>query len=499
MAACTAACFRVAMNPAPRTVRSAIPAHEIAFIPLILYTLRREIMGTLKASIIFRRRISSRAVLFAGFGGLLLLMAFAGFDGIRALRQIQTANDEITGDFLHRTQLLERIRASVYLSGTYMRDFLLEPEQRKTDEYRAAVLQSRAAVDAYLTQYQGLIREVEVPAFDALRQELNDYWTLLGPALLWTPAERRRAGYTFLRDEVFSRRTSIFNILDRIGSSATASLEAGEVRAAAAYRQYRGRLVITIALTIGLGLLLAAFSIRQIFDLEKEAATRFQEISNAREALQELSARLRAAQEEERKSIARELHDEIGQSLTGVLVEMANLSTLIRTQKAGALEPKVREIKKLVEDSIVVVRSMALLLRPPMLDDLGLLPALQWQAREVARRCGIRVKIAAEGIPETLPDDLKTCIYRIVQEALHNVMQHAEAHTVRVSIHIEEGRIYLSIQDDGKGFSAKAERGMGLLGMEERASHLGGGFAIESEPGEGAILRVTLPVAPAAV
>jgi signal transduction histidine kinase len=105
------------------------------------------------------------------------------------------------------------------------------------------------------------------------------------------------------------------------------------------------------------------------------------------------------------------------------------------------------------------------------------------------------VKIAAEGLPENLPDDLKTCIYRILQEALHNVMQHAEAHTVRVSIHAEEGLIYLSIQDDGKGFPSKGERGMGLLGMEERVSHLGGTFAVESLPGEGAIVRVILPVA----
>jgi signal transduction histidine kinase len=437
---------------------------------------------------IFRRRISSRAVLFAGFGGLLLLMVFAELDGIRALRQIQTANDEIGGDFLRRTQILDRIRAGVYVSGTYMRDFLLEPEPGNSAEFRAAVVQSRREVDGYLSKYRGLLQAGESPVFEALRKELDEYWALLDPALGWSPAERRSAGYSFLRDEVFARRTSILSIADRIGVRATEAFGSGELRVSALYRQYQRRLTVIIGLTMGLGLLLAAFSIRQIFSLEKETAMRLHEISS-------LSVRLRAAQEEERKSIARELHDEIGQSLTGVLVEMANLSTLIRGQKTGSLEPKVTEIKKLVEDSIAVVRSMALLLRPPMLDDLGLLPALQWQAREVTRRCGIRVRIAAEGIPETLPDDLKTCIYRIVQEALHNVMQHAEAHAVRVSIHFDDGRIYLSIQDDGKGFSTKGERGMGLLGIEERASHLGGSFAVESEPGAGAILRVVLPVA----
>jgi signal transduction histidine kinase len=426
-----------------------------------------------------------------GFGGLLLLMGFAEFDGMRALRQIQTANNEISGDFLRRTQILERIRANVFLSGTYIRDFLLEPDPQKSEQDRAAIARVRAAIEEELDQYQRL---PPAQAPDALNQELRGYWTLVAPALEWSPAERRRAGYAFLRDQVFARRTSILAACDQLAAIATARLSSEKLRVSAAYEQYRARLTITIGLTIGLGLLLASVSIWRIFALENETAARYFEISNARAALQDLSARLLAAQEEERRSLARELHDEVGQSLTGILLEMANLSTLIRSQKADALQPKANEIKKLVEDSIVVVRNMALLLRPPMLDDLGLVPALQWQAREIGRRSGIHVKIAAEGIPETLPEDLKTCIYRVVQEALHNVLQHAEAQMARVSIHLEGPRIFLSIQDDGKGFSQR-ERGMGLLGMQERVSHLGGSLAVESEPGEGATLRVILPVA----
>jgi signal transduction histidine kinase len=422
-------------------------------------------------------------------------MAFAEFDGIRALRNLQTANDEISGDFLRRTQILERIRSNVYLSGTYIRDFLLDPDPQKTEQDRSALIQRRAPMEAAMNDYKGLLQPEEGAAFETLRQEWKDYWELLDKVLLWNPAERRRAGYAFLRDDLFSRRTSILTATDQIATITTARLRSDEIQAGFAYRHYRSRLTVAIGLTIGLGLLLAAFSIRQIFKLEMETASRYRDISDAREALQELSARLRAAQEDERKHIARDLHDEVGQALTGVLLEMANLSTLIRAQKIELLEPKAIEIKKLIEDSIAVVRNMALLLRPAMLDDLGLLPALQWQAREITRRSGIRVKIAAEGIPETLPDDLKTCIYRVVQEALHNAVQHAQAHLVRVSVRLDQGHIYLSIQDDGKGFHPKEERGMGLLGMEERVSHLGGSFALESEPGEGAILRVILPVA----
>ena len=238
---------------------------------------------------------------------------------------------------------------------------------------------------------------------------------------------------------------------------------------------------------MGLGIALAAFSVRRILNLERETAAR-------REDLQQLSARLVEAQEQERRSISRELHDEVGQSLTGVLVEMANLSTLIRNRDIESLAPKAEEIKKLLEDSIGVVRNIALLLRPSMLDDLGLVPALQWQAREVSKRGQVRVKIAAEQVSEDLPEDLKTCVYRIVQEALHNCVQHAGAHTVRVTIRQEPDRLLLSIQDDGRGFHARQERGMGLLGIEERVIHLGGDFAVDSEPGVGTVLRVVLPL-----
>jgi signal transduction histidine kinase len=138
---------------------------------------------------------------------------------------------------------------------------------------------------------------------------------------------------------------------------------------------------------------------------------------------------------------------------------------------------------------------MALLLRPSMLDDLGLVPALQWQAREVSKRTSVRVRVAAEGVSEDLPEDHKTCIYRVVQEALHNCVQHSQASMVRVNVQQEPGRILLAIQDDGKGFDPRQERGIGLLGMQERVSHLGGTFSVESLPGSGAMVCIVLPLA----
>jgi signal transduction histidine kinase len=431
--------------------------------------------------------VHSRVALMAGFGGLLLLMAFAEIDGVRALREIQNSNDEIREDFLLRTRLLERIRGDVYVSGTYVRDYLLEPESGKAEGHRYSLLETRHDMDAALAQYRGLLNARERQPFQALTAALDGYWSVLEPVFDWTPEKRRRDGFLFLRDEVFPRRMAMLGIADQIRALNEAQLNEGKVLVEQTFSDFRQRLRVTLGLTIGLGLLLAAFSIWRILGLEAEESTQLREI-------QQLSARLVEAQENERRSISRELHDEVGQSLTGVLVEMANLSTSIRAGDVEALSAKAAEIKKLVESSIGVVRNMALLLRPPMLDDLGLAPALEWQAREVSKRSGVWVKVSAENVSEQLPEEHKTCVYRVVQEALHNCVQHAGAHNVAVTVRQEPERLLLTVQDDGTGFDAGHAKGMGLLGIEERVSHLGGSFAVESQPGHGALLRVTLPL-----
>ena len=416
--------------------------------------------------------LSSRLALVAGFGGLLILMTFAGFDGMHALEQIQNSNDTIREEFLLRTRVLERIRAGVYVSGTYVRDYLLEPESGKAEGHRYSLLETRRDMDAAIRQYRNLLTTEESAPFDGLTRELASYWSVLEPAFLWTADQRKRDGYNFLRDEVFPRRMAMLRIADQIGTINETQLIEGKLKVEAIFRDSRQRLAITIGLTVGLGLLLAAFSTRKILGLEAETAHHFQEMSRARAELKQLSARLVEVQENERRSISRELHDEVGQSLSGVLVEMANLSTLIRNREPEAAA-KAEDIKRLVENSISVVRNMALLLRPSMLDDLGLVPALQWQAREVSRRSGLAVNVAAEDVSDELPEEHKTCVYRLVQEALHNVVRHAGARHVKITVRQEPDRLLLTVEDDGKGFDPRGEKGMGLLGMEERANFTG--------------------------
>jgi signal transduction histidine kinase len=161
----------------------------------------------------------------------------------------------------------------------------------------------------------------------------------------------------------------------------------------------------------------------------------------------------------------------------------------------NAIREQIRHVIVMAENSIQTVRNIALLLRPSMLDDLGLIPALEWQAREISRRGEMNVEVRSEMVPEQMPDEVKICIYRIVQEALNNAAAHASAKKAEVSVVGSLDGLRVEITDDGRGFDAQRVRGMGLLGMEERVKHLGGSLMIVSRARQGTSVVAELPVA----
>lgn len=440
-------------------------------------------------------RLRGRSALIAGLGSLLAIMALAGIGALRVLEHVRSRDEQIRRQFLSRNHVLNDIRSEVYLSGTLVRDYLLEPEAERAETYRASLEDIHRQMDSALASYGDQLNPEEVPHYTALRTELAGYWETLAPVFQWSTAERGRLGYPFLRDQVFPRRQNMLTMADRIAAINEQQLTAGNAQVAALLSGFQSSLAVTLIAALGLGLGMAAFSVQQILKLEARERARFEEVVGARGQLEDLSARLVHAQETERRALSRELHDEVGQSLSAVLIELRNLSSAIGTIDARA---QVDVIKGLVENTVRVVRNMALLLRPSMLDDLGLVPALRWQAREVSKSTGMDVSVAAELTSDDLPDEYKTCIYRVVQEALHNCARHAHAQTVRIRVQQRPGPqgsevIALSIQDDGQGFDAVQIKGLGLLGIQERVHRLGGACRVHSELGKGTVLSVELP------
>jgi len=435
----------------------------------------------------------TRLVLAAGFGGLLALMAVGGFDAIQVLGQIQSRNVQIRKVYLTRNRALEHIRASLYLSGTVVRDYLLDPEPGGAADELGRLRGLRSEMAAAMDAYGRSLSATEAEPVRALRSGLAAYWSVLEPALRWSPQERRERGYAFVQHELLPRRAAVLELADRIAALNEQELNGGDERLEETFGRFRRRLLIMLAATLSMGLLLAAVAASHILRLERQSAARYQQVMRAQTELKELSARLVKAQEDERRAISRELHDEVGQSLSALLMELGNLAA-VAPRNLEPLQRHLESIRKLAESSVHVARNMSLLLRPSMLDDFGLVPALEWQAREVSKRTGMAVSVDAPDISDSLPDDHNTCVYRVVQEALHNCARHAYAHSVRIGVRQTAGSILLSIQDDGKGFDARRVRGLGLLGMEERVQHLGGTFQVKSEPGHGTALQVELPV-----
>jgi signal transduction histidine kinase len=389
---------------------------------------------------------------------------------------------------------LSDIQSSLYLSGTYVRDYLLEPQAERAETYGTMLEQVHREMGVAIESYGRQMEPEQAQHYAELRKEIARYWETLEPTLTWNAAERRRHGYAFLRDEVFPRRTATLAIAGRIAEIDEQQLSAGNQRVDSLLVKFQNRLVTTLLAALALGMGMATLSTWKILRLEAQANAQYQEVADARKQLKDLSARLVEAQECERRAVSRELHDEVGQALSAVLVELRNLSEEPPVHSQEPSRSHLETIEGLVENSVRVVRNMALLLRPSMLDDLGLIPALRWQAREVSRRTSMNVSVATELTSDDLPDEYKTCVYRVVQEALHNCSRHSQASTVRIRVQQELERLSLSIQDDGRGFDVAQTKGLGLIGIEERVASLGGKCEVHSQPGTGTILRVELPL-----
>jgi two-component system, NarL family, sensor histidine kinase UhpB len=228
---------------------------------------------------------------------------------------------------------------------------------------------------------------------------------------------------------------------------------------------------------------------------ERKRAER--ELRESREQLRQLSASLLAVREEEKARIARELHDELGQALTGIKMDLAQLAVRLTPEQPGAID-RVNAMSVLIESTVASVRRLATELRPLMLDDLGLVPTIEWLVGDFSKRTGIAVQLSLPDSDLETHPELSTALFRVLQESLTNVARHARASHVRVELTCSDIDVRLTVRDDGVGISARAEnapRSFGLLGMRERAAILGGTLSVDSSPSAGTSISMVVPLA----
>ena len=434
-----------------------------------------------------------RWILLSAFGGMLLLMIFAGMDSLQSLRKLNQVSGEVSQRFSARSEALVAVVVTVHTYTDHMEEYLLSDAAISNTAAPAEIQKNGQEVHRAVEKYPRDCYPEERSLLAKIDEGIARQEGSFAGMLARRADERKQRGHAFVYDELIPRKTELLRLASTVAELNGQELRSENQALTAQFEKLQTRLGRTIALTLFAGMLLSLAAGYYILRLEQHGRGRYLALAKSRQELERLSRRLVDAQEAERRSISRELHDEVGQTLGALLVDIGHLSNLLPAEDRITQE-QIGRIKKAAETAVKSIRDIALLLRPPMLDDLGLVPALEWQARETSRRGEMEVEVHAEELKGDLPDEVKVGIYRLVQEALQNAATHAHAKNATVLLKRERNSVVVEIIDDGKGFQPERTRGMGILGMEERVRQLGGELAIRSTPGKGTAVHAELPI-----
>jgi signal transduction histidine kinase len=435
-----------------------------------------------------RRKLSIRfrlwPIVSASFAALLALVLLFAWSlahktsaiderAAAAHRQYQAADDAITN-----------VRSDVYRAALLARD---TPYKDRSPSLQADLNALRADTEAETKRLASLLGPPQRKSLSSLRRLLAGYWNSLA-----VPNELLNNFSSTEPDRRGELRDAVLTIAEQIDALNEASITQQEAETGQNRESLRHFALKATAVWVALSLFVAVASTASLASLERRSERERQRAEEAEIELRRLSQMLVTAQEEERKNISRELHDEIGQLLTGLRMELGTLSPHVDERTfLGRLD----SVKRLTEDALRTVRNLALLLRPSMLDDLGLAPALQSQAKDFSRRLGVPVTLEVQGSLKRLSETQRICLYRVVQEALTNSARHAAASHISISLVQRDHSVEVVIRDDGRGFDEQGRvRGLGLVGMEERIRALRGHLSIHSEPGSGTELHAFLPL-----
>jgi signal transduction histidine kinase len=430
-----------------------------------------------------------RLALIAGFGSMMILTGILGFSQIRRTTESQMEFAAAQQSYAASEDLLSQIRSDLYRINLDVRDYLLDRDAANAADLKQQVLATRQRILSSLDQLKPRHSAAGgADALEALRNEVEDYIVWLRPPLEWSPEVKNALAGTYTRNVLLRRRSLIGSLSKRLQDINVENLRLAQRRLNDSQREFRYWLRRLTYSVLILSAIVAILSVWWIFRLERRARA-------AETELRQLSQKLVQTQEAERKALSRELHDQVGQMLTALRVEISNLGR-IGASDPERLQVHVTQAKQVAEGAMKTVRDLAMGLRPSMLDDLGLGAALGWQAREFSRLNGVPANLKLAGPLDSLSEQARTSLFRIVQEALTNITRHAKATRVDISLLATDDMVQLKVVDDGAGMDPAAARrtGLGLLGMEERVRELHGELNIESTVGHGTVLQVSIPV-----
>jgi signal transduction histidine kinase len=449
----------------------------------------------------WRDPLTIRGTLFAGFSVVFVLWLASGLDLVRRTTLVQERAAAVNARAAAADQQLSTVRIGVLVASINVRDALLDPSPKADRQYLERLERARGDIDRALDAYLPVAQlPGERAGFQDLQAEIRAFWDTVLPVFQSELANRTGEARRLIRDELLPKRQMIFQISDHIQSLNRVALAQEQAEVQRIYSGMRRQIAITGGLALVASAVIAWMVAMYAGRMERRIREQMLKDAENTRDLQRLSARLVSAQEDERRTIARELHDEVGQALTAIKVELAvaGRGAPPHTREGVAFD----EARRLTDHGLQLVRDLSQMLHPAMLDDLGLPETVAWYLNAFSKRTGIRVELVRDRMEERLASEIETCLYRIVQEALTNVARHAEAPSCRIYLQRLPRAVLLTVEDDGKGFplqpgtAGEPRRGLGLLGIAERVSGFRGSLRIETAPGRGTRLTVELPALP---
>jgi signal transduction histidine kinase len=434
-------------------------------------------------------------ILAIGFSVLISLIALTGVGALHRSAALYKDFAAASDRYRQTDEAFQDLAKGIYIVGLLARDYLLDRSNAESAQYRQRVVVQCSIAEQDFRFLNEAMQPSGYAQNDGLRSEIEEFCAAMNPIFEWTPAEKAARSSGFLRTEILPRREAALSLAHDLTQLTRASLQRQRRDLDRRHDDFMSyvRHMLGGAVLIGLGI--AILAILWVGTLEANARRQFRRIEAAEDELRRLSRQQVRAQEEERKSISRDLHDEVGQSLTALRMELRSIQ-----DHCPAPEPEftehVERAKRLTEQTLRVLRHIAMGLRPTMLDDLGLGPAVQWQGREFSRQTGVPVNITLNGIDDQIPERQKTCAYRLVQEGLTNCARHSKATAIDVTIERSGAELAVRVKDNGVGFDPADGRdaGRGLLGIQERVKELGGQVRIEAQPRAGTAVYAVIPL-----
>ena len=441
--------------------------------------------------------LSLRVLLILGFAGVFLLWLVSAFALVQRMADADERGQEIRSRFIHNDQLLSLITTRTMQSSMAFRDAVLSavPAGPPLEKELIGI---RDELERALDDYEPRdTSKTEGDHWLRLQIELRSYWDSVLFEFSRTNALGGAASRAALNDAIIPKRESIIRILDQIHTVNDDAFQQEQEELGDLRGGLRAQVWQTSAIAGLLGIGIAFLSTRYAARLEARIREQHAHEIEQKGELERLSKRLILAQESERRRLARELHDEIGQALGAIKLELAVAERKLQTTGGEALA----EARAITDQALQSVRELSQLLHPSMLDDLGLPDTANSYLQHFARRTGVRAELAVQDLNGRLTPDVEVCAYRVIQEAVTNVGRHAAASSCRVRLARRANALRVTIDDDGRGFDAgspagdRAPRGLGLVSVRERVTGLGGTLTVESHPGHGTHLVAEIPLA----